>query len=135
MSDNLTKSQRKKCMRRITSKNTLPEIAFRKLLWSFGFRGYRLHYPIDGRPDIVFLNKKLAIFVDGCFWHKCPFCFKKPLSNKEYWLKKILSNVKRDKEVVKNLKLNKWKVLRIWEHQLDIKENKNICIKIAGLVN
>lgn len=118
MTDILTKKQRSYNMTRIKSKNTGPELALRKMLSQNKISGYRLHYKIFGKPDLVFPRKKLAVFIDGCFWHKCPFCFVKPASRLKFWEKKIKNNVERDKQVNKSLKKNGWKILRIWEHEL-----------------
>jgi DNA mismatch endonuclease (patch repair protein) len=118
MTDRLTPSQRKFNMAQIKSKNTVPEIIIRKLLYHSGVRGYRVHYSLPGKPDIVFVRKKIAIFIDGCFWHKCPQCFVEPETRKEFWLKKINSNVNRDKRVSHQLKSKGWTVKRIWEHQI-----------------
>jgi DNA mismatch endonuclease (patch repair protein) len=117
-------------MSQIRSKNTEPELTLRKLLSKNKISGYRLHYKkILGKPDIVFPRKKLAIFIDGCFWHKCPSCFIRPKSRIGFWNKKIKDNLIRDKEVNKSLKKNGWKILRVWEHELREKPNK-VCQKI-----
>lgn len=129
MADVLTKKQRSYNMAHIKSKNTGPELVLRKLLAKNKVRGYRLHYKIFGKPDLVFSKKKLAIFIDGCFWHKCPNCFVKPTSKIEFWKEKIRNNVKRDKEVNKLLVKNSWKILRIWEHELG-KNPKKVYLKI-----
>lgn len=118
MADVLTKKQRSYNMAMIRGKNTGPELALRKTLSSEGIRGYRLHYKLPGRPDIVFPAIKLAIFVDGCFWHKCPKCFVRPRTRREFWDKKIKANTKRDKAVNLLLRKSGWKVLRLWEHQV-----------------
>lgn len=118
MADVLTTRQRSYCMSRIKGKDTQPEIILRKALSSAGLKGYRLHSKLPGKPDIVFLKKRIAIFIDGCFWHKCPSCFVKPGTNKKFWKEKIDSNVKRDKTVTAELRGSGWKVLRIWEHEL-----------------
>ncbi|HBR21063.1 MAG TPA: very short patch repair endonuclease [Nitrospiraceae bacterium] len=120
MADVLTKKQRSYNMSRIKGRDTKPEIRFRKLLFKKGLRGYRLHYRLLGKPDIVFPNRKIIIFIDGCFWHKCPMCFIKPETRTEFWMKKINSNVKRDRKVNKILTNEGWTVLRFWEH--DIKQ-------------
>ena len=117
MSDVLTVKQRSYCMSKIKGKNTKPELALRKALWSSGYR-YRLNYKLKGNPDIVFPSKRIAIFVDGCFWHKCPKHFVKPKSNAEFWAKKIKKNAERDKEINKELECMGWKVLRYWEHEI-----------------
>src|SRR5579872_4444216 len=117
----LTNKQRSYCMSRITSRNTKPEIIFRKYLWSVGIRGYRLHSKLPGKPDMYFGRKRIAVFVDGCFWHMCPLDFVKPKSHNEYWDKKLNRNVERDKEVSKALNELNIRVVRFWEH--DIKKN------------
>ena len=120
MSDFVSKKKRSKIMSKIRSKNTKIEVNFRKLIWKRNFR-YRLHYDITGKPDLAFVSKKLCVFIDSCFWHKCPKHFKAPKSNKDYWNKKIKNNVLRDKKI-KNLYGKKgWKIIRIWEHELKIR--------------
>ncbi|MGD0336334.1 MAG: very short patch repair endonuclease [Candidatus Omnitrophota bacterium] len=118
MTDVLTKKQRSYCMSQIRARDTQPEIILRKAISSAGISGYRLNYRLLGKPDIVFPKRKIAVFIDGCFWHKCPRCFIKPDTNKKFWNEKIASNVKRDKIVNTELKRKGWKVLRIWEHEL-----------------
>jgi len=129
MADVHTKKQRSYNMSKIKCRDTKPEILLRKFLFASGVRGYRVNYRIKGKPDIVFLGKKIAVFVHGCFWHKCPKCFQKPATNKAFWLDKINSNVKRDKEI--NAVLNKlgWKVMRFWEHDI-IRNSERCCKKI-----
>jgi DNA mismatch endonuclease, patch repair protein len=118
MTDVLTNEQRKFNMSRIRGKNTGPEVKLRKLLFSCGIRGYRIHYILPGKPDIVFTKKKIAVFIDGCFWHKCPVCFQEPETRKEFWMKKIQSNIDRDKKVNEQLITDGWTVIRIWEHEI-----------------
>lgn len=118
MADVLTKKQRSYCMSQIKGKDTQPEIILRKALLSAGLKGCRLHYKLPGKPDIVFPKKKITLFIDGCFWHKCPKCFIKPETNKSFWNKKIDSNVKRDGIVNSELKRKGWEIIRIWEHEL-----------------
>jgi DNA mismatch endonuclease, patch repair protein len=133
MADVLTPVQRKYNMSRIKGKNTGPELKLRKLLYASGVRGYRIHYKLSGKPDIVFTKKKIAIFIDGCFWHKCPVCFQEPETRKEFWMKKIQSNIDRDKKVDEKLKNDGWKVIRIWEHEIR-KRPKNVVSKILDLL-
>jgi DNA mismatch endonuclease Vsr len=123
MTDVLTPEQRKKNMSRIKGKNTTPEIKLRKILFSHGIRGYRVHYPLPGKPDIVFIRKRIAIFVDGCFWHKCPQCYREPDIRKEFWVSKIQGNVERDNKINEILMNQGWTVIRFWEH--DIRKNPN----------
>jgi len=109
-----------KYMRSNKSKNTKPEILFRKNLWQAGIRGYRLHWKkAPGKPDIAFPGKKIAIFLNGCFWHRCPKCqLGFPKNNREFWEKKFARNVERDKEKMNALKNENWEVLVIWECEL-----------------
>ena len=105
-------------MSRIRGKNTSPELKLRKMLWESGLRGYRVHYKLPGKPDIVFTRKKVVVFVDGCFWHKCPVCFRPPETNAEFWNEKLQKNVERDLKVTKELEDFGWTVLRFWEHEV-----------------
>lgn len=118
MTDVLTREQRSYNMSMIKGGDTKPEVVLRSFLSDKGIRGYRLHYKLIGKPDIVFSKRRIAIFIDGCFWHKCPKCFIKPETNKSFWNKKIRLNKKRDNIVTKELKDKDWKVIRIWEHEI-----------------
>lgn len=117
MSDVHTPEQRSFNMSRIRGKNTKPELIFRKALWSAGLR-YRLRSKLPGRPDLVFPSRKVAVFVDGCFWHQCPEHFQWPKTRPDFWKQKITRTVKRDKEVSDQLKKMGWTVVRVWEHEL-----------------
>ena len=117
MPDKFDKKTRSAIMSNIRHKNTSLEVNFRKLLREKGLRGYRIHCKLPGKPDVVFTKKKLAIFIDGCFWHKCPKCYAPPKSNKRYWLPKIEKNAERDKKNARKLRRNGFKVIRIWEHE------------------
>lgn len=123
--DNHTIVQRSYNMSRIKAKDTSIELNFRKYIWEKGLRGYRVNYKLKGKPDIYFLKKRFAVFIDGCFWHKCPKCYIKPKSNNDYWLKKIKGNIQRDKDVNKSLAKMNIKVVRFWEHE--IKEDIDSC--------
>jgi len=106
-----------KTMKGNRSVNTVPEILLRKELFRIGFR-YRVHYSLPGKPDIVFPSKKIAVFIDGCFWHMCPKCSLMPKTNTGYWTAKLNRNVQRMKEVNTALKNDGWKVIRVWEHEI-----------------
>lgn len=129
MADAITKEQRSYIMSRIRGKNTGPEMKFRKLLYSRGIRGYRIHYDLPGKPDVVFVRKHVAIFVDGCFWHKCPICFRKPKTRTRFWMKKINKNANRDKKTDQILTELGWTVIRIWEHEIK-KDPENTINKV-----
>ncbi|MCZ2390190.1 MAG: very short patch repair endonuclease [Acidobacteria bacterium] len=102
------------------SKNTKPEMLLRRSLWRANLRGYRLHYKrVPGRPDISYVSKKVAIFVHGCFWHRCPKCnYPLPKTNTQFWQTKFDSNVERDRRKKADLTRLGWKVVTVWECDL-----------------
>ena len=115
MTDTMSKRQRSYCMSRIRSRDTKPELLLKKAL-----RGMRLRYQpkISGRPDFASKKHKLAIFVDGCFWHGCKKCSFKPKSNSAYWRKKFENNVRRDRKITRFLRSKGWSVIRLREHEI-----------------
>ena len=125
MADVHTKEQRSYNMSQIKSKNTKPEVVLRKKIFAGGLRGYRINYKLPGKPDIVFTKHKVAVFVDGCFWHKCPKCFVQPTTNKKFWNEKIKGNVQRDKKVNQLLAKSGYITLRFWEHEIKSNLNNN----------
>ena len=111
--------ERSRIMRAVPSRNTSAEIALRKALWAAGLRGFRTQArAVPGNPDIVFARQKVAIFVDGCFWHGCPKCYREPSTNKAYWQMKVQRNKSRDEQVNKLCGQRGWRVIRIWEHAI-----------------
>ena len=118
-----------KIMSAIRSRNTKPELLLRRKLWQDGLRGYRLHWnKVPGRPDIAFPGKKIAIFVNGCFWHRCPHCNPSmPKSNIKFWKMKFDKNVKRDAVKLSLLKNQGWTTIIFWECQLkdNLKDSVN----------
>ena len=121
--DRLTKAQRSYCMSRIGASNTGPELNLRKALWQHGVR-YRLKSRLPGHPDIVIPRFRIAVFVDGCFWHGCPIHGIRPKTNKRFWSKKLSRNAVRDREVTKAIRKNGWSVIRFWEHDVESKVDK-----------
>jgi DNA mismatch endonuclease, patch repair protein len=117
--DKISKEKRIRNMSKIRSKDTAPEMKIRKLLYKKGFR-YRLHYNIPGKPDIIFLSRKIAIFINGCFWHG-HICKEAhiPKSNSVFWENKLLNNIKRDKVNQKLLRKLNWKVIVVWECEIE----------------
>lgn len=113
--DVFSKEFRSTIMSRIKSENTKPELLLRSALHKDGLR-FWLHYKLPGRPDIVFTRKKLAIFVNGCFWHghKCKMDHV-PKDNSEFWQKKIENNIKRDFKVYNILENDGWTIYISWE--------------------
>lgn len=109
----------RKSMKGNKGKNTKPELLVRQRLREAGLTGYRLHWKVAGKPDIAWPGKKVAIFVQGCFWHRCPKCSPSmPKSNVEYWIVKFDRNVERDKENIASLESAGWTVHTIWECEL-----------------
>lgn len=102
-------------------RDTVPEVRLRSALHRRGLR-FRVDMPIPARdrrpirPDIVFTQSRLAVFVDGCFWHGCPDHGSSPRANADYWVPKLARNKQRDVEADRLLRLAGWSVLRVWEH-------------------
>jgi DNA mismatch endonuclease (patch repair protein) len=118
-------------MSSIKGKDTKPEVIFRKALWDQGIKGYRLHYKTIGRPDIALVNKKIAIFIHGCYWHRCPKCdLPVPRSNTGFWKEKFHKNVERDKGKERLLKEAGWAVFVIWECEIKKDLQKTLSLVI-----
>jgi DNA (cytosine-5)-methyltransferase 1 len=114
-----TPQLRSRIMRAVKSSNTSVEKILRKALCSVGLRGYRLHDArVPGTPDVVFRRQRVAVFVDGCFWHGCPKCYREPQSKKEYWRMKVRRNIERDNTVNSACFDAGWRVVRFWEHDV-----------------
>lgn len=134
MRDLLTKERRSWNMSRITGKDTLPEMRVRSLLHRMGYR-FRVHRrDLPGNPDIVFVSRRLVVFVHGCFWHRhrrCKNCTT-PTNRREFWLKKLEGNASRDKRNRRRLRILGWKTFVIWECET---ENGNLlAIRLGALV-
>jgi DNA mismatch endonuclease (patch repair protein) len=107
-------------MSAIKAKDTKPELVFRRYLWSLGLRGYRLHPSIPGRPDISYQKCKVAIFIHGCYWHRCPKCdLPMPMNNRDFWEQKFNKNQQRDKLKKEQLESMGRTVFTIWECEVD----------------
>lgn len=98
--------------------NKATELTLASLFRAAELKGWRRHANIPGRPDFTFPKQRLAIFVDGCFWHGCAKHCRMPASNKKYWTAKIERNMRRDRATRILLRQKGWQVLRIWEHEL-----------------
>jgi DNA mismatch endonuclease, patch repair protein len=117
--DWLTPAQRSHNMASIRSAhNTSTEETLAKLLRAARIPGWRRHAQLPGKPDFAFPRQRIAVFVDGCFWHGCPKCYRLPEDNREYWSTKLMTNRRRDLRAARALRSNGWSVLRIWEHTL-----------------
>ncbi|MFD2512818.1 very short patch repair endonuclease [Pontibacter locisalis] len=107
-------------MRGNKSRDTKPELKLRKALWKSGLRGYRIHWPkAPGKPDICYPGRKLAIFIHGCFWHRCPYCQPQtPKTNVTFWQEKFDNNILRDAKYKQQYREAGWDRVIIWECQL-----------------
>lgn len=124
---------RSELMARINSKDTRPELRLRKALWARG-RRYRLHAKTPaGRPDVVFPGPRLAVFVDGCFWHGCPDHYVRPRSRADFWADKLRTNVERDRRQTLELEAAGWQVCRIWEHEIET-DLKGTVARVEGML-
>jgi len=130
VADWLTREQRSRNMASIRSKdNSTTERVFLSMLRQAGITGWRRHLNLPGNPDFVFRSKRLAIFLDGCFWHGCPRCYRLPQDNRSYWKKKIIGNRRRDRSRSRELRSLGWRVLRIWEHALKTPRGRSQILK------
>jgi DNA mismatch endonuclease (patch repair protein) len=101
-----------------SSGNRATELRLASLLRAARITGWRRHQALPGRPDFVFPRHRLAIFVDGCFWHGCRWHCRMPRQHREYWQRKISRNAERDRDTNRLLRHAGWQVLRIWGHSL-----------------
>lgn len=120
MADNLKPDDRRKTMQAVKGKGTSLERRLFSMLAGMHLKGWRKNVgAVTGKPDVVFGKKRLAIFIDGCFWHGCPHCHRKlPQTNREYWTRKINRNIALAKSVNRQLRKEGWLVIRIWEHEI-----------------
>ncbi|MDR6978576.1 DNA mismatch endonuclease (patch repair protein) [Streptomyces sp. 3330] len=120
-------------MSRQVSKDTAAELSVRRLLHAAGLR-YRVEYPVPGmarrRIDVAFTSVKVAVLIDGCFWHGCPEHATQPKSNAEWWRQKLDRNMARDMETTEHLMAAGWEVLRFWEHEAP----EDVALRIAAAV-
>ena len=120
-------------MRANKGKDTQPELLLRKALTANGMGGYRLHWDkVPGRPDIAFPGKRIAVFVNGCFWHRCPICnLPLPKSNTAFWKAKFKRNVDRDAKKIAMLREEQWNSITVWECEIR-KDVQNVVRKIQN---
>lgn len=110
--------------------NKATELALAKLFRRYKITGWRRNQKVFGKPDYVFRQVRLALFVDGCFWHGCPKHGTRPKSNVAFWKKKFARNQARDRLVTRTLRSGNWRVLRIWEHELARKNEPRLVRRI-----
>jgi DNA mismatch endonuclease (patch repair protein) len=131
MPDVFTKTKRSAVMARIRGHgNKDTELALIKLFRKHHITGWRRNQKVFGKPDFLFRRNRLALFVDGCFWHGCPRCYRRPKSNRKFWDAKIACNKARDRKVNRELHKLDWRVMRIWEHGLKRKNEAALLLRI-----
>lgn len=128
MADVFDRQKRSEVMARIRGRgNKDTELALLVLLRRHRIKGWRRGTSVFGRPDFTFVREKVAVFVDGCFWHGCPKHSNLPVNNREFWARKLGANVARDRLVSRTLRRKGWIVVRIWEH--DLMKNPDGCVR------
>jgi len=129
MADVFTPTERSNVMSRVRSRgNKLTELALIALLRRERIVGWRRNWKLFGNPDFVFPKSRVAVFVDGCFWHSCPKHATQPATNKSFWNAKLARNRARDRVVTRKLRSLGWLVLRIWQHELS-RRNQPQCVR------
>lgn len=135
MADVFTKAKRSEVMSRIRSRgNRDTELALASLFRRHGITGWRRQKPVFGKPDFVFPKLRMAVFVDGCFWHACPIHATKPSNNTAFWRKKLAANKARDQKVNRTLRAAGWRVLRIWEHELAKRNETRLVVRLRRII-
>lgn len=128
MADVFTKAKRSAVMSRIRGRgNKDTELALMKLLCRHHITGWRRNQIVFGKPDFIFRKARIAVFVDGCFWHGCSIHCNTPASNRAFWKKKLAANKARDRRVNQTLRKAGWRVVRLWEH--DLAKRGAVCIR------
>jgi len=134
MADIFSREKRSAIMRNIASKgNKSTELVLMRIFREQGITGWRRGYQVKGHPDFVFLKKRIAIFVDGCFWHGHDCRNTHPRDNEEFWSKKIGGNIERDKRVTEIFKQRGWAVIHIWECELKKKNRERLTANLKIL--
>jgi DNA mismatch endonuclease (patch repair protein) len=128
MVDHLSKAGRSRNMAAIRARDTRPELALRSALRAVGATGYRLHSKmLPGRPDVAFTRWKVAVFVDGVFWHGHPAHWNPEKASSDYWRQKIARNIERDREANARLIDMGWRVVRVWDS--DVRDDLDGCVQ------
>jgi DNA mismatch endonuclease, patch repair protein len=117
VADHLSAEERSRLMARVRTRDTAPELALRRGLWAAGVRGWRLHPRLPGKPDLAWKARRLAVFVDGAFWHGHPDHYHG--QSGRFWDEKIARNRARDRRVDAELRAMGWVVLRLWDFEIE----------------
>lgn len=133
MADVFSRKKRSYIMSRVKGRgNRLTELRMVELFRAHGFVGWRRNSTVFGRPDFVFPASRIAVFVDGCFWHGCPLHGQVPKTNRAFWKRKLIRNRNRDLAVNRELGKRGWKSIRVWQH--DLRAPKKVIRRLARLI-
>ncbi|MGD0350138.1 MAG: very short patch repair endonuclease [Verrucomicrobiota bacterium] len=131
MADVFSKRKRSQIMSHVRGRgNERTEFRLLSVLRRHHITGWRRHQRVFGKPDFVFWKQRLAVFVDGCFWHCCPRHSTKPASNRLFWRQKLARNKARDRLVNRTLRKTGWTLLRVWQHELTRKNESRVALRI-----
>lgn len=134
--DTVSAKKRSEIMRAVKGRgNRDTELVVVRILRQNKITGWRRSQRVFGKPDFIFPKRKLALFVDGCFWHGCSKHCRMPKGNRTYWKQKIASNKVRDRLVTRTLRCQGWRVLRIWEHELNHKSGTRLIQQIQRVLS
>jgi DNA mismatch endonuclease (patch repair protein) len=135
MVDVFSVAKRSEIMARVRGRgNKATELALATFLRHHGIVGWRRHAKVFGNPDFVFAKSRVAVFVDGCFWHGCPKHATHPMSNQAFWTAKLARNKTRDRLVAHRLRQCGWRVLRIWQHELLLNNDPRLLRRLRGAI-
>lgn len=136
MADVFDKRTRSRVMSRIPAKgNKGTEARAARIFREEKITGWRRHAPLPGKPDFIFRKERVALFIDGCFWHCCPRHGRFPDDNPGYWIPKLQRNATRDRRVNRLLRSRGWRVLRIWEHDLRVRSRARFIGRVRRFLN
>lgn len=135
MADVFDREKRSDIMKHVRSKgNKSTELKLIDIFKALGITGWRRHYAVIGHPDFVFLDQRIAVFVDGCFWHGHDCRNTRPSDNAEYWEKKRSQNIEHDRKITEHFERRHWTVIRIWECELKKKNRGTLMKKLEVLI-
>ena len=134
--DPLTKRQRSSLMAKVRGRgNKATELAMIEVYRRYHITGWRRHQAVFGKPDFIFPKFRLAVFVDGCFWHGCPQHATQPRNNAAFWRRKFAANKARHRLVTRTLRSAHWRVLRVWKHELARKNEARLVARLRRVLS
>lgn len=136
VADVFSREKRSEIMSRVRARdNRATEVAMVAVLRHYRITGWRRHPQLFGKPDFVFARERVAVFVDGCFWHGCPKHYRFPTTNRAFWKQKLARNRDRDRLVGRTLRRKGWKVLRIWQHEFNRSSERELLRRIRRVLD